>query len=81
MASEEAQKDWRGTASSLEGISATIPYKGSVTRILEQLDNGIRSGFSYSGARTLSHLQAKARFTRQTAAGISESNTHILSVK
>lgn len=81
MASEEAQKDWRGSASSLEGISATIPYKGSVTRILEQLDNGIRSGFSYSGARTLLQLQTKARFTRQTAAGISESNTHILSVK
>jgi IMP dehydrogenase len=81
MASEEAQKDWRGTASSLEGISATIPYKGSVTRILEQLDNGIRSGFSYSGARTLPQLQSKAKFTRQTAAGISESNTHILSVK
>ena len=81
MASEEAQKDWRGSSSSLEGISATIPYKGSVTRILEELDNGIRSGFSYSGARTLSQLQSKAKFTRQTAAGISESSTHILSVK
>ncbi len=81
MASEEAQQDWRGKASSLEGISTIIPYKGSVTRILEQLDNGIRSGFSYSGSRTLTELQSRARFTRQTASGISESKTHILEKK
>ena len=81
MASEEAQQDWRGKASSLEGISTTVLYKGTVTRVLEQLDNGIRSGFSYTGARTLAELQSRARFTRQTASGISESKTHILDKK
>jgi IMP dehydrogenase len=81
MASEEAQQDWRGKASSLEGISTTVLYKGTVTRVLEQLDNGIRSGFSYTGARTLAELQSRARFTRQTASGISESKTHILEKK
>ncbi len=78
MASQEAQKDWRGTTSSLEGISTTIPYKGYVADVLSQLDNGIRSGFSYSGARNLKELQTKSLFVRQTASGISESNTHIL---
>ena len=81
MASEEAQKDWRGTASSLEGISTILPCKGPVRDILYGLTKGVRSGFSYSGSRTLTELQSKAVFTRQTAAGMRESNTHILGPK
>ena len=49
MASKDAQMDWRGKVSSLEGISTTIPYKGETSDIISQLENGIRSGFSYSG--------------------------------
>lgn len=78
MASVEAQKDWRGEARSLEGISTTIPYKGSVVDILESLAINIKSGLSYSGARNIRELQAKARFIAQSSAGQSESNTHIL---
>tara|TARA_Y100001937_G_scaffold119345_1_gene174948 strand:+ start:61926 stop:62798 length:873 start_codon:yes stop_codon:yes gene_type:complete len=81
MASEEAQKDWRGSASSLEGISTVLPSKGTVKNVLYSLDKGIRSGFSYTGARTLIELQTKAVFTRQTAAGMRESGTHILGIK
>ena len=80
MASKEAQKDWRGSASSLEGISTVLPCKGPVSKVLYGLDKGVRSGFSYTGARTLTELQAKAVFTRQTAAGMRESNTHILGI-
>jgi len=78
MASAAAQVDWRGKASSLEGISTTIPYKGSVKPIMEQLANGIRSGFSYSGARTVKQFQAKVKFIRQTHSAQVESSTHIL---
>tara|TARA_Y100000310_G_scaffold271441_1_gene285943 strand:- start:516 stop:1514 length:999 start_codon:yes stop_codon:yes gene_type:complete len=78
MASKEAQKDWRGTHSSNEGISTTVPFKGSVGDVLEDLENGIRSGLSYSGARTIYGLQFKAQFVRQTPAGLSEGTTHIL---
>jgi len=78
MASREAQIDWRGTVSSLEGISTTIPYKGSVEKILRELVRGIKSGFSYSGARSIEELHAKARFIEQTSAGQVESSTHIL---
>lgn len=81
MASEEAQKDWRGSASSLEGISTVLPCKGPVRIILHELERGLRSGFSYSGARSLRELQSKSVFTRQTAAGIRESGTHILGLK
>jgi len=78
MASREAQMDWRGTVSSLEGVATTIPYKGSVSTSLKDLEKGIRSGFSYSGARNLAELQARCRFLEQTSAGQVESSTHIL---
>lgn len=78
MASKDAQMDWRGKTSSLEGVATVIPYKGAVFPVLEGLENGIRSGLSYSGARNLQELRENARFIRQTASGLSESNTHIM---
>ena len=78
MASAAAQMDWRGRTASLEGISTTVPYKGSVESILYELENGIRSGLSYSGARSILDLHAKAKFIKQTASGQMESSTHIL---
>jgi IMP dehydrogenase len=78
MASADAQIEWRGKTASLEGIATTVPCKGPVDDILEELERGIRSGFSYSGARSLKELQTKARFIRQTSSGQTESGTHIL---
>ena len=79
MASEEAQIDWKGTANSREGISTTVPYKGSVKDTLTMLDQNIRSGLSYSGARSLKDFRLKVEMVRQTPAGMRESFTHILS--
>jgi IMP dehydrogenase len=79
MASVEAQLDWRGEARSLEGISTTIPYKGSVKNILATISQNLKSGLSYSGCRSIPEIQARAEFIRQTPAGQRESNTHILS--
>ena len=78
MASKDAQMDWRGKTSSLEGVATVIPYKGQVFPVLSGLENGIRSGLSYSGARNLQELRESARFIRQTDSGLAESNTHIM---
>ena len=78
MASKEAQFEWRGKASSMEGVSAIIPYKGSVENVLNELAQGIRSGLSYSGARSISEFQANARFVKQTSNGNQENGAHIL---
>ncbi len=78
MASVEAQVAWRGTARSLEGVSTTIPYKGSVAEILKSLEQNIKSGLSYSGARTIRELQSKAKWIHQSSAGQIESSTHIM---
>jgi len=78
MASNDAQREWRGKTSSVEGIATTVPCKGPVGNVLEELARGIRSGLSYSGARSIKELQKKARFIRQTGSGQLESSTHIL---
>jgi IMP dehydrogenase len=78
MASRSAQMDWRGKSSSPEGVSTTIPYKGSVIDILQDIAGNIKSGFSYSGVENLEDLQVKAAFLQQTPAGQYESSTHIL---
>ena len=80
MASKEAQFDWRGRSASLEGISTTIDAKGPVSNVLDELMQGIRSGMSYSGSRTIVELQRRSHFIKQTNAGANESNTHILNV-
>ena len=77
MASAEAQMEWRGRTASLEGVSSMVPYKGPVAPIIRQLENGIRSGFSYSGARSFEQFQNVAEMIQQTPAGQMESSTHI----
>jgi IMP dehydrogenase len=42
-----------------EGFSASVPYRGSVVPIIEELVGGIRSGLTYSGARNIMELRQK----------------------
>jgi IMP dehydrogenase len=81
MASKDAQLDWRNKSSTPEGVSSYIPFKGNVSDILDDLEGGIKSGFSYSGARDLSELRRKVEWARQTSAGTLESSTHIFNQK
>ena len=81
MASKDAQMSWRNRSSTPEGVASYIPYKGSVVDILRDLEGGIRSGLSYTGARNLAELQNKAQWSRQTSAGTVESGTHILTAQ
>lgn len=78
MASKEAQTDWRGRVSSIEGIASKTLYKGSVNNVIDEINVGIRSGFSYSGVLNIVGLQTKSKFIVQSHAGQIESSTHIL---
>ena len=77
MASAAAQEAWRGKSSTPEGVATTVPHKGSVADILNDIAGGVRSGLSYSGARNLQQLVCNARFIRQTPSAQIESSTHI----
>ena len=77
MASIETQIRWRGHVSSVEGVSSTVPDKGSVKNVLEDLERGLRSGMSYSGSSSIKDFQARSRFIVQTSSGQIESTPHI----
>jgi IMP dehydrogenase len=55
---------------------AVIPTTGSVKELLIQMAGGVRSGFSYCGARNIKDLWRKAKFIRATAAGVKEGQIH-----
>jgi len=78
MASEEAQMNWKGYISTVEGESTFVPAIGPVKDVIDRLMRGVRSGMSYVGARTIKELQEKAVFIRQTSAGYIESTAHRL---
>ena len=78
MASREAQKAWRGKVGSVEGVTTTVAIKGPAAEVLHDLEWGIRSGLSYTGARDLRELRAKASFVMQTSASQTESSPHAL---
>jgi len=78
MASKAAQDDWHGKSSAPEGISTTIPFKGGVKIILNDMGGNIQSGFAYTGAKCIEELWMKAEFIKQTSAGQVESSTHIM---
>jgi IMP dehydrogenase len=78
MSSKAAQMRWRGWANAAEGISASVSLKGPVAELLTETAGHLRSGLSYSGARSLAELKEKAVWVRQTSAGQVESSTHVL---
>ncbi len=59
-----------------EGVEALVPHRGSLEQVAEGLLAGVRSGFSYSGARNIHELWEKAKFVRVTQAGMRESHAH-----
>lgn len=62
-----------------EGIAARVPFKGSLFEVVYQMIGGLRAGMGYCGARTIGDLH-KAKFTRITNAGVTESHPHDVSI-
>ena len=77
MASKAAQKNWKGSYSSIEGVSSVVPYKGTVAKVIREIMSNVRSGMSYSGARSLKEFKEKAQLVLQTSASSVESGPHI----
>lgn len=59
-----------------EGVAGTVPYKGEVTKLVGQLLAGLKSGMSYSNARTIPQFWEKADFIRITPTGLRENLPH-----
>lgn len=65
-----------GTYRTAEGESYTVPYKGSVVDILQDIEGGLRSAFTYVGARNLKEFHEKVEFVRVTHSGYVEGTPH-----
>ena len=59
-----------------EGVEGRVEYKGSVSKIIYQLQGGLRSSMGYIGAKNLNEIKQKAKFIKITKAGFYESMVH-----
>ena len=59
-----------------EGVEGRVEYKGPVSKIIYQLQGGLRSSMGYIGAKKLSEIHNKAKFIKITKAGFYESMVH-----
>lgn len=63
-----------------EGIEGRVPYKGPVSAIIHQLMGGVRSAMGYTGSQTIDDMRTRPEFVKVTAAGMSESHVHDVSI-
>ena len=87
---ETLQKKYRGSASieskldrgektnNIEGYSRTVPYKGKVKRIINDILDGLRSSMSYTNSSNIEEFQANTDMVSITNAGIIEGKPHLL---
>jgi len=59
-----------------EGVEGRVEYKGNVSKIIYQLQGGLRSSMGYIGAKKLNEIIKKAKFIKITKAGFYESMVH-----
>jgi IMP dehydrogenase len=59
-----------------EGVEARVEYKGPVSKILYQLQGGLKSSMGYIGAKNLKEIKKKGKFIKITKAGFYESMVH-----
>jgi IMP dehydrogenase len=63
-----------------EGIEGRVPYKGPMSAIVFQLTGGVRSSMGLTGCATIDEMRVKPQFVKITAAGVSESHVHDVSI-
>jgi IMP dehydrogenase len=62
-----------------EGISARVPFKGSLKEVMHQLIGGLRAGMGYCGAKNIESLM-DAKFIKITSSGMLESHPHDVTI-
>ena len=59
-----------------EGVESRVLFKGKVSKIIYQLQGGLRSSMGYIGAQKISDVTKKSKFIKITKAGFYESMVH-----
>jgi len=87
---EQLFKKYRGSASleakvennleekNVEGNSKLIRYKGKVKRLVDDIDEGLKSAMSYVNANNLNEFRSNSDFVKVTQNGMIEAKPHLL---
>src|SRR5262249_814540 len=59
---------------------APLPYRGPMGDSVYQLVGGLRAGMGYCGTKTIDELRTNARFCRVSAASMTESHPHDITI-
>jgi len=59
-----------------EGVESRVLFKGEVSKIIYQLQGGLRSSMGYIGVQKLDEVHKKSKFIKITKAGFYESMVH-----
>ncbi len=59
-----------------EGVEGSVPYRGEVAKLIGTMTAGLKSGMSYSDARTIPEFWTNAEFVRVTPVGLRENLPH-----
>jgi IMP dehydrogenase len=76
MASAEAQINFKGSASVVEGISSEIAYRGAVSNTLNEIRGGLASACSYSGVYQLEDLAYNSQYVIVSTNSVKENQPH-----
>src|SRR4030095_9773106 len=53
-----------------EGVEGSVPYKGSIVAILQQLAGGLRAAMGYTGSHNVDEMRTRPKVVRITRAGV-----------
>lgn len=76
----KANDRYLGTSKGIvpEGVSALVPYAGTLEDVVSKLVGGIRVSMGYVGAKKLSDFEKKVQFMVVSGASVKENNPHSL---
>ena len=63
-----------------EGVEGRVPYKGPLSRVVEQLIGGLQNSMGYLGCANIAEMHQHAEFVEISNSGVSESHVHDLEV-
>jgi len=63
-----------------EGIEGLVPYKGNLSKTVDQLVGGLKSCFGYCGSKNIKDIHEKSEFIQITSSGIVESHPHDINI-
>jgi IMP dehydrogenase len=63
-----------------EGVEGRVPYKGPVSKVIEQLVGGLKAAMGYTGNKTINEMKKNTKLVKITSAGLNESHVHSISI-